>query len=334
MEAREARTFEADWPETARWLKGALARRGVPFGAIDDIVQETGCRLFGMWDRVDWNRSTRALALAIANNFMWDEHNRRVNPEPVEDVPEVVSDNDVEAAGIARLELARVQSALKEMNPSHQAVLLAEIGDAETPELSPAALKMLRHRARRRLTVLLESASASCAVLGLRLRDFSLRTQQVLRRYSIGLEAPTAGTVAAVAAAAISISTAAAGPAVANRQPTRLIAHTQKAMLVQARHSDRDGWVHLKKAAPTSTGTKAVRKDKAPAPTQQIHLQHDEGPVNTKAAVTWVPRNEGDDTIDPPTCDVTPGSEEVRVRCTAEAGDQEYTVDLTTRLRP
>ncbi|HWL64992.1 MAG TPA: sigma-70 family RNA polymerase sigma factor [Actinomycetota bacterium] len=333
MEARESRAFESDWPEIARWLKGALARRGVPFGAIDDVVQETGCRLYGMWDRVDATRSTRALALAIANNFMWDEHHRRVSPEPVEDLPEVPTDNDVEAAGIARLELARVRSALKEMNPSHQAVLLAEIGDAPAPELTPAALKMLRHRARKRLTVILESASASCAVLGLRLRDFSLRTQHVIRRYSVAFEAPTAGTVAAVAAAAITIGTAAT-PAVANRQPTtKLVSHTQKAMLVEGRHSDRDGWVHLRKTAMAPTRAKAPRTEYKPQ-TQQIHLAHQEGPVGTKAAVTWTPTNEGDDTIDPPNCDVTPGAEEVRVRCTADTGDQEYTIDLSTRLRP
>jgi DNA-directed RNA polymerase specialized sigma24 family protein len=332
MEAREQRSFESDWPEIARWLKGALARRGVPFAAIDDVVQETGCRLFSMWERVDATRSTRALALAIANNFMWDEHHRRVSPEPVEDVPEVPSENDVEAAGIARLELSRVRSALKELNPSHQAVLLAEIGNAPTPELTPAALKMLRHRARKRLTLLMESASASCAVFGLRLRDFSLRTQNVLRRYSMAIEVPT-GTVAAMAAAAISISTAAAGPAVAHRDRTQLVSHTQKAMLDQARHTDRDGWAHLEKRQVARVQPKSTRTSAKPAQSQQIHLAH-EGPVNTKAAVTWTPRNEGGDTFVPPSCDVTPNDDEVRIHCTAEAGDKQYNVDLTARLAP
>ena len=335
MEAREYRSFECEWPEIARWLKGALARRGVPFNTLDDVVQETGCRLFGMWERVDMSRSTRALALAIATNFVWDERNRRFHPEPVEELPETASTNDVEAAGIARFELARVKRALGDLNPSHQQALLAEIGNAEPPAISQAALKMLRHRARRRLHLILDSASAGCLIFSVKLRDLSFRLQQATRRYATAIETPS-GTVAAACAAAVTLSTTAmASPPAESTDAFRSTPAPAVAELRDQR-VDRDGWVHTPGRKNTSAPRQSTAATTAPSeePTTGLEVRS-EGDTGPNAGVFWKPKNEGDDTLDPPACTVdSPDEDAVAVSCRVDTGDEEHTIGARIELQP
>src|SRR5688500_6264876 len=193
-------TFEEWWGELAGAVRAWLLRRRVPPHLVDDIVQETGLRLFKMWDEIDAMRSPRGLAFTIASNLLWDERNRRSAREIVGDVPEQ-SREDVESAGIARLELARVKRAMKRLNPQQRAVLLAEIGDGSAPSASPDAIKMMRMRARRRLTALLDSAPAGIFVL-VRMPRRLWKTVRSAQR-SAAIQVPTVAFVAACTTIAV-----------------------------------------------------------------------------------------------------------------------------------
>ena len=82
----------------------------------------------------------------------------RVQGRSDEQAHRIVQDaKDLEAAGIARIELGRVRSALPQLSQRQREVLLAEIG-RETPAMQ--ADKMTRSRARRKLNYLVGRASS------------------------------------------------------------------------------------------------------------------------------------------------------------------------------
>ncbi len=204
MAACGRRSFEQESPELARKLHSLLGAKRVPASKREDIVQETGLRLFRMWDHVDPARPVWALTVTIALNLVRDDARRRSTSEVLGTVPDIASSYDVERSGLARLELARVERALNQMTPAHRSVLLAEVGDEMSPTRGANAVKMLRMRARRRLTTLLDSASAGAVVAGVKIRKL-FRLEQA----PLALKAPTdqghelahaaAGVAAAVA---------------------------------------------------------------------------------------------------------------------------------------
>ena len=65
-------SFEREWPETAQRLTLALRRRRIPHVLIDDLVQETGLRLYERWDAVDPERGAWPLAFTVAMNILKD----------------------------------------------------------------------------------------------------------------------------------------------------------------------------------------------------------------------------------------------------------------------
>ncbi|MGH2755530.1 MAG: RNA polymerase sigma factor [Actinomycetota bacterium] len=152
--------FETQWPELARRLSFFLARSGVQGDMRDDVIQDTALRLYGMWMRVENDRSAWPLTKTIALNILRDASRRRGSVEISWEVPELAGPHDVESSGIARIELRRVEKALREMSPAHRSLILEEVGgDAPTTPTSPAAEKMMRMRARRKLIALLEKVS-------------------------------------------------------------------------------------------------------------------------------------------------------------------------------
>ena len=182
-------------------VHNSLRRRGVPECLRDDIVQETGLRLFKMWADVDPERSPYGLALRIANNLLWDHVRLRQNREVLGDVPEHAAPNDVEHTGMARIELARVRKALPRLSEAHRSVLLAEIDNAiQAPESSPAAVKMMRMRARRRLTQILEHVSGFVGYLGFEIRRRTVKARAVIERSSMLAEGTAAAAVSGVVA--------------------------------------------------------------------------------------------------------------------------------------
>ena len=164
--------FEQQWPEVAQKLQGLLAGKNVPSCKRDDIVQETGLRLFGMWEKVDRARPVWPLAVTIALNLLRDEARRHPEREVLGAIPDIPTGHDVEHEGLARIELERVQLAMAQLSPSHRDVLLNEIvPHEEIPKTARNATKMMRLRARRALTTLLETAVLRAGIAGLKIRQ-------------------------------------------------------------------------------------------------------------------------------------------------------------------
>jgi DNA-directed RNA polymerase specialized sigma24 family protein len=148
-----------------------LARKKMPLAKREDVVQETGLRLLGMWDKVDSSTPPWGLVVTIALNFLRDEARRHPEREILGAVPDLPESYDVERAGLARLELRRVRAAMTKMSDAQRSVLLSELGiEGFAARRGADATKMLRLRARRKLHALLETASASGAIMALRFR--------------------------------------------------------------------------------------------------------------------------------------------------------------------
>ncbi|HEX2057793.1 MAG TPA: sigma-70 family RNA polymerase sigma factor [Actinomycetota bacterium] len=200
-------SFEALWPDLERRIHRFLSSKKVPDSHREDVVQETGLRLYRMWDQVDPAGSPIGLALTIAMNIVRDNARRDSHRTVVEIEPELPALCDVERSGLARLELSRVRRALSELTPAQRSVLLAELDrDQRPPEASAAAIKMLRMRARRNLSAILERAGAGVLVARWR-KLFGLPQQVLVSRDVSKVEQGVAGGLASVvAAAAISLS--------------------------------------------------------------------------------------------------------------------------------
>ena len=151
--------FEDEWPDVARTIDRMLRGRRLAREEREDIVQETGLRLFTRWSEIDPERSVVPLAATIAMNLLRDEARatarREARPLPFGEL----SPRGVEDEALARLELSRVASALQKLTPAQRDALLAEVGGPGDAR-GAAALKMLRMRARRSLRHALERASA------------------------------------------------------------------------------------------------------------------------------------------------------------------------------
>jgi RNA polymerase sigma factor (sigma-70 family) len=180
-------SFESEWRSTSELLRGALERRGVPHSFVDDLIQETGLRLLQRWDMVDPERGTWPLAFTVAMNILKDQIRadvRRQNlvlPAPRTDDPEVVA--------LARVELDEVRQALNALSGAQRDALLAEVGDANGNGRTPAAEKMLRMRARKRLRMLTRDGSTLAGWLELSLQRLAERVHTT--RLPLALEAST-----------------------------------------------------------------------------------------------------------------------------------------------
>lgn len=198
----DAERFENAWPQLGRSLHAALVRRGVSHWLADDIVQETGMRLLKHWDRIDPDRSVWGLTLTIAQNVLRDEvrsQARRPTQELDLDLPGA---NNLEEEVLARVELDRVRRGLDELTSSQRSVLLTEVGGAEDTTSSPAAIKMMRMRARRRLRTVLERASMGVAGIKWRIESEVAQIHAAIHRNDLTpgsyLMSPAAGVLSAL----------------------------------------------------------------------------------------------------------------------------------------
>lgn len=163
--------FDDVWPDVARQVDAVLRSRGIDSSLREDLVQETAVRLLQAWHRLDLTRPIDGLAMTISLNLLRDHFRRRSNQEILGEVPEQPSELDVERLGMARSELHRVGKAMSKLSADHRMVLLSEVTDECAPgPRGPAALKMLRMRARRRLNSILETASSAAIGLSFRFR--------------------------------------------------------------------------------------------------------------------------------------------------------------------
>lgn len=199
MGAAPGRDFEVEWPKVATQLHAMLAGKRVPKHKREDLVQETGLRLFRMWSQVDPERPVWPLAVTITLNLLRDEA-RRPGREVLGDIPDRPADLDVERTSFASLELKRVWRAMADLSPSHRSALLVELGQAgEVAERGPAAAKMLRLRARRKLSAALESVSVGGGLVVFRIRRMLASATHMMSGKVAGWSneqlAPAAGAV-------------------------------------------------------------------------------------------------------------------------------------------
>ena len=124
-----------------------------------------------MWDSVDRRRELWPLTVTIALNLLRDRGRVANKDDLVGEMPEMRALTDVETAGIARMELAKVREAMDQLSESHRSILMREVGGHIASTLPDgAADKMLRMRARRKLRSALEKVSG---LVALRLRRFT-----------------------------------------------------------------------------------------------------------------------------------------------------------------
>src|SRR5688500_5297725 len=116
MSPEEKHEFEAVWPELASRLHAFLARKRVPLDQREDLVQEAGARLVGIWDTVERGRPTWPLAMTVALNLVRDRARRASGHEVVAEFPDIAQPYDLEAAGIARMELEEVRTAMTQLS--------------------------------------------------------------------------------------------------------------------------------------------------------------------------------------------------------------------------
>ncbi len=207
-------TFETEWPEISKRLKSTLARRRIPDSLREDIIQETGLRLFRNWHTLDPERSPWPFALTIAINLIRDQIRAQARAEQRPLPAERLVEDDIERAALARIELKRVQRALDQLTDLQRQTLLAEIGYQRPEESSSTATKMVRMRARRRLRTILEHASGFATVTGLGARRLMRRLHLLPSRTGLGegFQAMTSAGVCFLCAVGIVGGMVTAGP--------------------------------------------------------------------------------------------------------------------------
>lgn len=224
MTPERRREFENVWPALSRRVKSMVCRKGVTGGDADDLVQEAALRLYRTWDQVDPTRDPWPLVSTITLNLLRD----RARPRPIreivaEHVPERPDSYEVERAGIARVELGRVESAMAMLSASHRSALLSEIGDGGTTTADSEATRMLRMRARRRLSALLEKASAI-------LLPFKVNRLGELFEWAFGSRQAALSTVSCLLCVALGAATAVTTVVA----PPHAAAHTRRASRLES----------------------------------------------------------------------------------------------------
>ena len=339
MAQKERPSFEREWPELAARVDGSLRRRGVPPWLRDDIVQETGLRLFRMWDNVDYDRSPYGLALTVANNLLWDSVQRHRDREVLGEIPDAPGSQDVERASIARLELARVGRTMRNLSTAHRRVLLAEVDEeVERPAASPAAVKMLRMRARRRLNALLEQASAVGAFAGWGIRKRALRIRSFLERNHLAVDGAAAAVTGIVAT--VTIVTGVSVIAHANSAPDLVNPGAVNVRATAAAANDSVTETRVVAASTSrrsSAGSDLTTQGSTDERTQERYevTVPPGGPVEGGAQVTLSEGGGHGAHVAPPDCRVDqPSESEVSVSCKTSVNSTEVDATVTVSVRP
>ncbi len=204
MTSDQQNQFEAEWPALALRLQSMLRRKRLSDWAVEDLVQETGCRLIRMWNQVDRAKPVWPLVATIALNLLRDEMRKGSWSELTGAVPDAPSGENVETRGLARLELREVGGALSQLNDSQRSVLLASVTDAPSEGADPSAMRMLRMRARKRLHQLMDQASVLGVAVGLQLRRV-VREAEIFISKVIPLDAERVPAAALSIVAALSL---------------------------------------------------------------------------------------------------------------------------------
>lgn len=212
-------TFESAWAGLAGRLENALVADRVPRPLAEDIVQETGVRLFERWDRLDTSTSLMPLAITIARNLVVDHYRKDERVELQAAPQQEVIGLDVEERALARVHLSAVHRALRTLNPRYRSLLLAEAG-YEKPNAAGGAARTARTRARQGLKLQMDRAPdaawAASGPIAAFYRRSAFRVKRLFERH----EWAALGQVAAAAALLFVASLPPAG-AIAEETPRR-----------------------------------------------------------------------------------------------------------------
>ena len=181
-------TFERLWPSAAARLDHILMSRNVPGWLREEVVQETGVRIWTRWDRLYFAGDLLPLARTIASNLITDHHREATRLVLTDDAPDGATERtDVERSAIARIDLDQVRAALSELNPRYRQALLAEIGESAIQETAELA-KVTRLRARRRLRAVIERSRIAVVTQVRTLIDLLRRGAQATGQSFSGVE--------------------------------------------------------------------------------------------------------------------------------------------------
>ena len=143
-------SFEEEWPTLACQLDRFLASRGVDPWLRPDIIQETAARLYPRWGAIDRSQPLWNLVATIAVRISHNHFRKESRIQLVAD-PDPMHKDDVDLRGLQRAQLDKTRSALAQLTADQRQVLLAEVGEAVSPNGSISRIKVLRLRARAKL---------------------------------------------------------------------------------------------------------------------------------------------------------------------------------------
>ncbi|MDQ1711204.1 MAG: hypothetical protein QOE45_654 [Frankiaceae bacterium] len=170
MQAEEF--FATEWAHEVPRLRRMLARNGVPADDVDDVLQDAAARLYAAWGRVFDDRPVRPLITTIALNAARDHHRRADRwARPVGALPDdvLVDASSVDRVVLARLDVARAGRALAAMPDDQRRTVVDAVCEELVAEeagrhRSPAAVRMARTRARRKLVAVMELTAGAVGI--------------------------------------------------------------------------------------------------------------------------------------------------------------------------
>lgn len=153
-------TYQRLLTEISQWLRRYFERR-LPFGDVDDAVQETLMAVHRRRHTYDARYPMGAWLAAIARR-KWIDQLRALGRRPTEELPGDLAAGDHEASVISATVLERL---LDELRPAQaQVILLVKIQGCSIEEASHrtgqsvSAVKMNIHRGLGRLTAFIENS--------------------------------------------------------------------------------------------------------------------------------------------------------------------------------
>lgn len=161
--------LEAVWGSVEPRLRASLRAAGVAAADLDDLVQEVALRVLAhdvpftsAEDLLRWCR-------LVGRRLAVDAHRRTIRSTLVDQVPDVAGTIDVEAAALARVRADRVLTALHHLDPNDRAAII-DLRSPDGDRREQVRLAVRRHRARARLTALVDGVAALLGWLVLRRR--------------------------------------------------------------------------------------------------------------------------------------------------------------------
>jgi RNA polymerase sigma-70 factor (ECF subfamily) len=160
----DEQAFHSFYSGTARALRAYVARVLGDLNQVDDIVQESYLKLLRMPSAPDNPEQLRPLLFRIASNLVTDEWRRRRRATNAADT-NALEPNGSSPDMVLRLDMIRVFQQLKPQQ--RQMMWLAYVEGANHREIASAlglregSVRVLLHRARRKLVSLLQAVKPS-----------------------------------------------------------------------------------------------------------------------------------------------------------------------------